>query len=117
MWIRKHERDRRKGVDSPLPSQMVSTEEFIPRRQYPAQRLRNSLQQRPRYPAIVQPPPRRNRLRRVPGCFDRRSCGCSKLTYLLHATSNECLRRTPPAALALERHAAVANRHSSIRRV
>ena len=33
MWIRKHERDRRKGVDSPMPTQIVSTEEFIPRRQ------------------------------------------------------------------------------------
>jgi predicted TIM-barrel fold metal-dependent hydrolase len=33
MWIRKHERDRRRGVDSPVPTQMVSTEEFIPRRQ------------------------------------------------------------------------------------
>lgn len=33
MWIRKGERDRMKGVDSPMPTQMVSTEEFIPRRQ------------------------------------------------------------------------------------
>ena len=33
MWIRKHERDRRKGVDSPMPTQVVSTEEFIPRPQ------------------------------------------------------------------------------------
>lgn len=33
MWIRKHERDRRKGVDSPVPTQMISTEEFVPRRQ------------------------------------------------------------------------------------
>ena len=37
MWIRKHERDRRKGVDSPVPTQMVSTEEFVPRRQNPEQ--------------------------------------------------------------------------------
>lgn len=33
MWIRKVERDRRKGVDSPMPTQLVSNEEFIPRRQ------------------------------------------------------------------------------------
>jgi predicted TIM-barrel fold metal-dependent hydrolase len=33
MWIRKGERDRRKGVDSPMPTQMVSNEEIIPRRQ------------------------------------------------------------------------------------
>jgi predicted TIM-barrel fold metal-dependent hydrolase len=33
MWIRKHERDRRKGVDSPVPTQVVSNEEFIPRPQ------------------------------------------------------------------------------------
>lgn len=33
MWIRKGERDRRKGVDSPMPTQLVSNEELIPRRQ------------------------------------------------------------------------------------
>src|ERR1035438_2761430 len=33
MWIRKGERDLKKGVDSPMPTQLVSTEEFIPRRQ------------------------------------------------------------------------------------
>ena len=33
MWIRKAERDARKGVDSPMPTQVVSNEEFIPRRQ------------------------------------------------------------------------------------
>jgi hypothetical protein len=38
MWIRKHERDRRKGVDSPVPTQFVSTEEFIPRPQNEAQK-------------------------------------------------------------------------------
>jgi predicted TIM-barrel fold metal-dependent hydrolase len=33
MWIRKGLRDLRKGVDSPLPTQVVSNEEFIPRPQ------------------------------------------------------------------------------------
>jgi hypothetical protein len=33
MWIRKAERDRRKGVDSPMPTQVVSNEEFEPRPQ------------------------------------------------------------------------------------
>ena len=33
MWIRKFERDQKKGVDSPVPTQMLSTEEFIPRPQ------------------------------------------------------------------------------------
>jgi len=33
MWIRKHERDRKKNVDSPVPTQVVSNEEFIPRPQ------------------------------------------------------------------------------------
>ena len=33
MWIRKSERDRLKGVDSPMPTQVVSNEEFIPRPQ------------------------------------------------------------------------------------
>ena len=30
MWIPKWLRDRKKGVDSPMPTQVVSTEEFIP---------------------------------------------------------------------------------------
>jgi len=33
MWIRKALRDRKKGVDSPVPTQVVSNEEFIPRPQ------------------------------------------------------------------------------------
>lgn len=33
MWIRKGVRDRLKGVDSPLPTQVVSNEEFTPRPQ------------------------------------------------------------------------------------
>ena len=33
MWIRKGQRDLNKGVDSPVPTQVVSNEEFIPRRQ------------------------------------------------------------------------------------
>ena len=33
MWIRKIERDLKKGVDSPMPTQVVSNEEFIPRPQ------------------------------------------------------------------------------------
>lgn len=33
MWIRKFKRDRKKGVDSPMPTQVVSNEEFIPRPQ------------------------------------------------------------------------------------
>jgi predicted TIM-barrel fold metal-dependent hydrolase len=33
MWIRKCDRDRKKGVDSPMPTQAVSNEEFIPRPQ------------------------------------------------------------------------------------
>jgi len=43
MWIRKHERDRRKGVDSPVPTQMISTEEIIPRRQNEDQKHVESL--------------------------------------------------------------------------
>jgi predicted TIM-barrel fold metal-dependent hydrolase len=38
MWIRKFLRDLRKGVDSPMPTQVVSNEEFIPRRQTPQQK-------------------------------------------------------------------------------
>src|SRR5260370_354521 len=33
MWIRKTLRDHRKGVDTPMPTQAVSNEEFIPRPQ------------------------------------------------------------------------------------
>ncbi len=33
MWIRKAQRDIQKGVDSPMPTQLVSNEEFIPRKQ------------------------------------------------------------------------------------
>jgi uncharacterized protein len=33
MWIRKGDRDRAVGVDSPIPTQVVSNEEFIPRPQ------------------------------------------------------------------------------------
>jgi uncharacterized protein len=33
MWIRKSQRDRKKGVDSPMPTQVLSNEEFIPRPQ------------------------------------------------------------------------------------
>jgi|SRR5579863_5046370 len=38
MWIRKVDRDRKKGVDSPVPTQLVSNEEFIPRPQTKAQK-------------------------------------------------------------------------------
>lgn len=33
MWIRKWVRDRKKGIDSPMPTQVVSNEEFTPRPQ------------------------------------------------------------------------------------
>ncbi len=33
MWVPKWQRDRAKGVDSPMPTQVVSNEEFIPRPQ------------------------------------------------------------------------------------
>ena len=33
MWIPKYKRDAQKGVDSPIPTQVVSNEEFIPRPQ------------------------------------------------------------------------------------
>jgi len=33
MWIRKFQRDRKKGVDSAMPTQVLSNEEFIPRPQ------------------------------------------------------------------------------------
>jgi predicted TIM-barrel fold metal-dependent hydrolase len=38
MWIPKWQRDRNKGVDSPVPTQVVSNEEFIPRPQTEQQR-------------------------------------------------------------------------------
>ena len=38
MWIPKGLRDYKKGVDSPMPTQVVSNEEFIPRRQSPKQK-------------------------------------------------------------------------------
>src|SRR5262249_28694952 len=38
MWIPKWLRDRKKGVDSPVPTQVVSNEEFIPRPQNTKQR-------------------------------------------------------------------------------
>ncbi len=38
MWIRKFQRDRNKGIDSPMPTQLVSNEELIPRRQTPRQK-------------------------------------------------------------------------------
>lgn len=33
MWVPKWQRDQDKGVDSPIPTQVVSNEEFIPRPQ------------------------------------------------------------------------------------
>lgn len=46
MWIRKALRDFRKGVDSPMPTQAVSNEEFIPRRQSePQQRVENLIRE------------------------------------------------------------------------
>ena len=33
MWIPKFERDEQRGVDSPIPTQMVSNEDFISRPQ------------------------------------------------------------------------------------
>ncbi len=38
MWTRKFQRDQKKGVDSPMPTQLVSNEELIPRRQTPQQK-------------------------------------------------------------------------------
>lgn len=38
MWIPKGLRDQRKGVDSPMPTQVVSNEEFLPRPQNPQQK-------------------------------------------------------------------------------
>ena len=39
MWIHKFQRDKNKGVDSPLPTQAVSNEEFIPRPQSEPQKM------------------------------------------------------------------------------
>ena len=33
MWVPKWQRDQKQGVDSPVPTQAVSNEEFIPRAQ------------------------------------------------------------------------------------
>ncbi len=42
MWVRKAVRDMKKGVDSPMPTQVVSNEEFIPRPQTePQKRVEN----------------------------------------------------------------------------
>ena len=38
MWVRKYERDRAKGVDSPMPTQVLSNEEILPRPQNAKQR-------------------------------------------------------------------------------
>jgi len=43
MWIRKRDRDRALGVDTPIPSQVVSNEEFIPRPQNTRQKQVESL--------------------------------------------------------------------------
>lgn len=39
MWIRKYQRDRQKGVDTPMPTQAVSNEEFTPRPQSEPQKM------------------------------------------------------------------------------
>ena len=38
MWIPKWQKDKHRGVDSPVPTQVVSNEEFIPRPQNPQQK-------------------------------------------------------------------------------
>jgi hypothetical protein len=38
MWVPKYERDRAKGVDSPIPTQVVSNEELMPRPQHEHQK-------------------------------------------------------------------------------
>jgi predicted TIM-barrel fold metal-dependent hydrolase len=43
MWVPKWQRDRAKGVDSPVPTQVVSNEEFIPRPQNAEQKQVESL--------------------------------------------------------------------------
>jgi len=46
MWIRKALRDFRKGVDSPMPTQAVSNEEFIPQPQSePQQRVEHLIEE------------------------------------------------------------------------
>ncbi|MBX7168540.1 MAG: amidohydrolase [Pirellulales bacterium] len=46
MWIPKWTRDRKKGIDSPMPTQVVSNEEFIPRPQSTRQKQVEHLVQR-----------------------------------------------------------------------
>jgi uncharacterized protein len=43
MWVPKWQRDKAKGVDSPMPTQVVSNEEFIPRPQNAQQKKVESL--------------------------------------------------------------------------
>jgi predicted TIM-barrel fold metal-dependent hydrolase len=43
MWIRKFLRDQKKGVDSPMPTQVVSNEEFTPRPQTRRQKMVENL--------------------------------------------------------------------------
>lgn len=43
MWIRKALRDLKKGVDSPMPTQVVSNEEFVPRPQSEPQKMVENL--------------------------------------------------------------------------
>ena len=43
MWVQKWQRDRKRGVESPIPTQPVSNEEFIPRPQNAQQRQWESL--------------------------------------------------------------------------
>ena len=38
MWVPKYERDERKGVDTPVPTQVVSNEEILPRPQHRLQK-------------------------------------------------------------------------------
>jgi len=37
MWMKKHEKDRRSGTETPIPTQIVSNEEFVPMAQTPDQ--------------------------------------------------------------------------------
>src|SRR5687768_2084321 len=43
MWVRKGDRDRARDVDSPIPTQVVSNEEFLPRPQTEKQKQVESL--------------------------------------------------------------------------
>ena len=43
MWVPKWQRDLSRGVDSPVPTQAVSNEEFVPRPQNKKQRQWESL--------------------------------------------------------------------------